>query len=348
MLLGVDYKSPIENRCALFYIERPATRYSHMKHLNTFFRRAAGCALALAAAQCAPALAQPAATVALAAQPVLVGEHAVSGPFHDFAPSLAPDGKTLLFTRTDSGFSRMTLMQSRLVDGKWQAATVLPFSGLWNDGDGVLSPDGTRYVFISNRPAGGNLPKGDLDLWQVQKRADGSWGEPQRLADGINSEVNEIYPSIAADGTLYFGRAGSNPVLRSRLENGVYQPPELLPFNGFSFAIAPDQRFGILGQPDASRNIDLYYVARNGQGWDKPVRLDGPVNSPQHDMAGSITPDGKRLLFVSTRAGKAQAWPRQRSVRSADDVAAELNGVALNGLRNIYELDLSALPRPAQ
>jgi hypothetical protein len=203
-------------------------------------------------------------------------------------------------------------------------------------------------VFISNRPASGSTPKADLDLWVVLRQPDGSWGEPQRLPNTINSDVNEVYPSIAADGTLYFGRAGSNPVLRAQLKDGVYHAPELLPFTGFSFAIAPDQRYGILGVVDASRNIDLFYVARSDQGWDKPLKLDGPVNSPQQDLAGSITPDGKRLLFVSTRTGKGQSWPRQRPVRTADEVAAELHGVALNGMRNIWQLDLSALPRPAK
>ncbi|HWJ96264.1 MAG TPA: hypothetical protein VNT33_16165, partial [Telluria sp.] len=164
-----------------------------------FSIRLAG-ALALALfGQASPAFAQHAApTLALPTQPQLVGEAVISGPFHDFAPSVSADGKTLYFTRTDSGFSRMTLMQSQRAGGQWEAPTVLPFSGVWNDGDGVLSPDGKRYVFISNRPASGSTAKADLDLWVVLRQPDGSWGEPQRLPDTINSDVNEVYPSIAA------------------------------------------------------------------------------------------------------------------------------------------------------
>jgi hypothetical protein len=98
----------------------------------------------------------------------------------------------------------MTLMESRLVNGRWQAPTVLPFSGTWNDGDGALSPDGSRFLFISNRPVSGDTAKADLDLWEVSRTRDGNWGEPRRLPDSVNSNVNEVYPSIAADGTLYF------------------------------------------------------------------------------------------------------------------------------------------------
>ncbi len=304
-------------------------------------RRGATLAVLLASIHSVPGTAADApAPLPLPTQPQLVGEGAVSTAFHDFAPSLTADGKTLLFTRTDVGFSRMVLMQSRLVDGRWQTPTVLPFSGVWNDGDGTLSPDGKRYVFISNRPADGGKPKADLDLWQVLRQADGNWSAPQRLPAHINTDVNEIYPSIAADGTLYFGRAGGGPIMRSPLVDGAYAPPQALPFTGFSFAVAPDQSFGILGIIDANRNSDLFHVPRTAQGWGEPRRLDGPVNSPQGEFAGSIRPDGKALLFVSTRREGPQAWPRAQPVRSADDVAGELQGVAGNGLRNIYMVEL--------
>ena len=301
-------------------------------------------AFLLAAACHAPLLAAEAPELPLPAQPQLVGEGVVSSAFHDFAASLTPDGRTLLFTRTDAGFSRMTLMQARLVDGKWEAPTVLPFSGRWNDGDGALSPDGTRYVFISNRSEGGATAKADLDLWQVLRRADGSWGEPTRLPAHINSDANETYPSLAADGTLYFGRAGGGPMLRAKLVDGSYAALEPMPFGGVSFAIAPDQRFGILAMMDANRNIDLYYVAREGQAWTAPRRLAGPVNSPQMEFTGSIRPDGKALLFASTRRDDAVSWPRRQAVRSAAEVNAELLGLAHNGLRNIYSVELPPLP----
>ncbi|KFI07157.1 PD40 domain-containing protein [Massilia sp. BSC265] len=291
-----------------------------------------------------PALAADAPSLPLAAKPRLVGEGTVSGPFHDFAPALTADGRTLLFTRTDVGFSRMTLMQARLVNGKWEMPTVLPFSGRWNDGDGALSPDGARYVFISNRTEGGAQPKADLDLWQVMRQADGSWGEPTRLPDHINSGLNETYPSLAADGTLYFGRAGGGPILRAKLVNGAYAAPEPMPFTGMSFAIAPDQSFGILAMADANRNIDLFHVGRDGQAWSAPRRLDGPVNSPQMEFTGSIGADGKTLLFSSTRRDAGVTWPRQGTLRSAADVDGELLGVAHNGLRNIYSIDLPAFP----
>lgn len=281
--------------------------------------------------------------IPLKAQPQLVAPGVISNSLHEFAPSLAPDGKTFYFTVTDSGFSRMVLMQSILRDGQWQHPTVLPFSGVWNDGDGTLSPDGKRFVFISNRPATGTTARADLDLWEVLRQDDGSWGEPRRLPDTINTAVNETYPSLAADGTLYFGRAeAGSPIFRSRLVNGVYQPPERMPFSGFSFAIAPDQRFGILGVPDANRGSDLHLVRQTDGKWSAPERLDGPVNTPAAEFAGALANGGRTLLFVSTSRA-AQTWPRAHRVTSYEDVQAELGAIVENGLRNIYQVDISAL-----
>lgn len=279
-----------------------------------------------------------------AAPAELVGPQTVSTSFHDFAASLTPDGRSLLFTRTDSGFTRMTLMQSSLKDGRWQAAAVLPFSGKWNDGDGVLSPDGKRYLFISNRPASGTQAKADLDLWEVEKTADGAWGEPRRLPDTINSSVNEIYPSLASDGTLYFGRAGADSQLfRSRMVAGAWQAPELLPVSGVSFAIAPDQSFAVVGMMDAGRNLDLYRVMREGEAWSKPVRLGASVNTPLMEYASSVTPDGRSLLFSSTRRDGSVSWPRPQAVTSAAQVAEELNGAIFNGSRNVYAVPVSVM-----
>jgi hypothetical protein len=287
----------------------------------------------------------PAPVLTLSARPELVGEGIVSASLSEFAPTLTPDGRTMIFAVTDVGFTRMTLMESRLVNGRWQAPTVLPFSGTWNDGDGALSPDGSRFLFISNRPVSGDTAKADLDLWEVSRTQDGKWGEPRRLPDSVNSNVNEVYPSIAADGTLYFGRAGvESPLYRSRLVGGIQQSPERLPFGGFSFAIAPDQSFAIVGVGDAARtNIDLHVVTFRDGTWGTLRRLDAPANSPAQDLAAWISGDARTLYFVSTRRGPAASWPRSRRVGTAAEVAAELRGVTHNGLRNIYRLDVGEI-----
>lgn len=277
------------------------------------------------------------------ATPELVGEGVVSTTLHEFSPAMSPDGGHLYYTVTDGVFSRMTLARSSWQDDAWAEPEVLEFSGVWNDGDLAIAPDGSRLFFISNRPASGQTPKADLDLWYVDRNAHGGWNTPVRLPDSINSDSNEVYPSVATDGTLYFGR--SRVIYRSRLVNGQYQPPEALSLTGFSFAIAPDQSFAIIGRPGATESdIDMFITEQTAKGWSTPVRLPDGVNSqPANDLAGSISADGKTLWFVSQRRNPAPVtWPRLRALTTYPEVRAELGG-AYNGLRNIFRIPVESV-----
>ena len=79
---------------------------------------------------------------------------------------------------------------------------VAPFSGQYSDYDPFVTPDGSRLLWISNRPVDGK-EKEDYDIWMVEKkdRGLGLAGSPRR-PDDTNAE--EFYPSVAANGTLYF------------------------------------------------------------------------------------------------------------------------------------------------
>lgn len=275
-------------------------------------------------------------------EPELIAAGVVSTSLHEFSPALSPDGETLYFAMTNGSFARMTLLRSEWKRGVWSTPQVLPFSGVWNDGDVGLAPDGKRLFFISNRPASGGTAKADLDLWYVDRRNGGAWDRPVRLPDGINSDRNEVYPSIAADGTLYFGR--DRVIYRARYAQGAYQAPEPIGLEGFSFAIAPDQSFAVVGRPGATEtDIDLFWVERQRDGsWSSPIRLPEGVNTVgANDLAGAFSPDGKTLLMVSQRR-TAVAWPRNAPVTSYAAARAELE-VSGNGMRDLYRVPVATL-----
>jgi Tol biopolymer transport system component len=219
---------------------------------------------------------------------------------------------------------------------------VLPFSGVWNDGDVALSPDGRRLFFISNRPKPGSAePKKDLDLWYVDRMADGRWGEPVRLPDAINTDVNEVYPSVASDGTIYFGRDGK--IHRARFAMGRYQSPEPTGLDGFSFAIAPDQSIAVVGRPGKiAGDIDMYLVEQHAGAWSVPVRLSDAINSSASDLAGAFSANGRTFYFVSQRKSFPAAWPRSGRVDTYDEVRVELDKPG-TGLRDIYEVSIEYL-----
>lgn len=68
-----------------------------------------------------------------------------------------------------------------------------------------LSPDGTLLFFASDRKEG----HGGTDIYMSNKLPNGTWGIPINLGSVINTQYNEDFPSISADGkTLYFCSEG--------------------------------------------------------------------------------------------------------------------------------------------
>jgi peptidoglycan-associated lipoprotein len=70
-------------------------------------------------------------------------------------------------------------------------------------GHPALNPTGDTLYFVSDAPGG----MGGKDIWMAE--LDGNeWVNPQPLGAGINTEADEMYPYVHADGTLYFASNG--------------------------------------------------------------------------------------------------------------------------------------------
>jgi len=277
-------------------------------------------AVACIALFCAPAPRQstPAQRGALAAhpyasakplgEPKIFAEGVLSTGDFESHPAFTPDGRTLYFLKNAPDFSFWTIVVSNFRNGRWQAPEVAPFSGRYSDADPFITPDGSRLYFISTRPldakAGGG-PK-DLDIWMVERAASG-WGEPKNLGVPVNSPGAEWFPTVASDGTIYFGSdreggKGRTDIYRARLVGGKYERAENLgeeintQFNEFEPLIAPDQSFLIFmcgGRQDARGGFDLYLSYNREGRWTKPVNLGDKINSPGNEYSPAISPDGK-------------------------------------------------------
>ena len=64
--------------------------------------------------------------------------------------TLTPDGREFYFTKHHD-FARHHIMVSRLAQGQWSQPALVPISGVYNDREPRLSPDGRRPYFSSNR-----------------------------------------------------------------------------------------------------------------------------------------------------------------------------------------------------
>jgi Tol biopolymer transport system component len=295
-----------------------------------------------------------------AARPAAVADTAelfapgiVSTPLDELNVAFTPDGHELFYSLNTVDDGLGVIVTSRLEHGRWSASAVASFSGQYSDYDPFVTKDGKQLFFISNRPKGsGTYDPQDYDIYVVERTASG-WGAPRNLGAPINTNTPEFYPSVAADGTLYFsarreGGQGSFDLYRSQLVDGRYGPPENLgvAINGRSAEIdsyvAPDQSYIIFasyGRPDDLGGGDLY-ISHNDHGrWTPAKNLGSPVNSSAREYCPSVSPDGRYFYWTSKRGFSNHPLTRRLSIGELKDSLTSIR----NGGGNVYRTPLAAV-----
>ena len=134
-----------------------------------------------------------------------------------------------------------------------------------------VNPTGTRMYFTSVR-------KGGFDFQNENSKAN-DWGED-----------------------LYY----------SRFERGSWTPPELLPQpinstgNDFGSAFTGDGQTMVYVKCSDTKGVgscDLYITELKGTTWSEPVNMGNVVNSDDWESQPTISSDGNRIIFTSTRKG---------------------------------------------
>ena len=304
-----------------------------------------------AAAQNSAQQKHPYATAKPLSGPAIFAEGVVSTGDFDSHPAFTPDGKTLYFVRSTPNFTRWTILITRFEKGRWKTPEVAPFSGQYSDADPFITPDGSRFYFISNRPVA-EKAKPDLDIWVMENTATG-WSDPKNVGAPINSSGSEWYPTVAANGTIYFGSdreggKGRTDIYRSRFVGGKYAPPENLgdaintQFNEFEPLIARDESFLIFmggGRADGHGGFDLYISYNRNGAWTKPANLGNKINSEGNEYSPVVSPDGKYFFWSSTRSTADK--PSQQRL-DYPHLMQSLRSPG-NGLGDIYQIDIDVL-----
>jgi len=232
--------------------------------------------------------------------------------------AMMPDGSEMYFCVTVGGYAFTALMATERINGIWTEPHVVPFTSnpKYHDIEPAISPDGSKFYFVSDRPLEeGSEELRNEDIWVADRKADG-WGEPYNLGPPVNSDDSEFFPSVTADGTIYFTRGStadrSNYIYRSRFVEGVYTEPERLgtevnatrsQYNAF---ISPDESYIIVcmaGLPESVGGIDYYISFRDENDvWTGPINLGSVVNTEgSQEFSPYVSPDGKYFFFMSTR-----------------------------------------------
>lgn len=90
----------------------------------------------------------------------------------------------------------------------------------------TISPDGNRMMFVSDREGGA----GNLDIWMLERRVDGTWSAMQHAGEALNSPGDEISPVLVSSDTLLFasngmGGIGGFDVYMAIYRNGRWTDP---------------------------------------------------------------------------------------------------------------------------
>ncbi len=158
--------------------------------------------------------------------------------------------------------NRLQIYVSQRGGERWTDPVVLDLGGANSaDAHPSIAADGSWLVFASDRDGG----QGGMDLWGVQKQGE-MWGVPFNLGPTVNTDGNDVFPFLHADGTLYY-----STTVQSDLGSGA--------------------------------NLDLVYSRQERGEWTEPMPLGAPFNSPADDFGLVVDPVNKSGFFASTRAG---------------------------------------------
>jgi len=219
-------------------------------------------------------------------------------------PAFDPLSRDFYFVRSSPKFEGWRLMVSTCTSQGWSPPQSPAFAGDGVEADPFFTRDGHTLYFISTRSTDG-VKRKDLDLWRVDRTADGKWGTPQRLPEPVNSTGNEWFPRLALDGWLYFGsdRAGGlgkTDNWRARdAGNGQWQVENLgasinTAGNEYEPALSPDDSRMIIAADDG-----FYESRRSAEGhWLPRLKLPGSINVNGTEIGALFSPSGKSLLFA--------------------------------------------------
>jgi hypothetical protein len=232
----------------------------------------------------------------------------ISSPQFESHAAFDPTTGDLYFVRSSPAFEGWRILVSACAADGWSEPRPPVFAGDGVEADPYFTPDGRSLYFISTRSLNGVARK-DLDIWRVDRNAEGVWGAPVHLPEPVNSSGAEWFPRPGPDGWLYFGSSraggrGGNDIWRARADPAGRWSVENL---GAAVNTEGDE-YEPLPSSDGSRLIvtadgGLFEARRTGSGWSPRVKLGSEVNVNGTEIGAVFSPSGKSLLFSRDTKG---------------------------------------------
>jgi hypothetical protein len=162
----------------------------------------------------------------------------------------------------------------------------------------------------------------------------------------VRSSLNQGYPVVTDDGTLYFfsreSRDDNGDIYEAKQTAGGYTEPRNLgspvntPYHEVDPYVPADGSFLIYMsylRPDGIGGGDFYISFKEEDGsWSEPVNMGEPINSPADENRPFVTLDGRYFFFTSDRV-----------VQNADFADMRVDLRPGNGSRDVYWVDAAVI-----
>ncbi len=197
---------------------------------------------------------------------------------------VSPDGKRLAFVTGNEIF-----MIPADGDGKPVEATRLTTCPA-RDGSIAWSPDGKQLAYVCDRDV-----NQDVYVLDVETR------QERRMTTGVAPETS---PRFSPDGKSlgYVRGPGSRTLCIAPVGGGPERVVVEGPARG-GFAWSPDSAWFAFTRRDLANTTDVWVAPLDGRS--KPVNVS---RHPGTNSQPQWTPDGKRILFLSSRSGTTEIW----------------------------------------
>ncbi len=193
----------------------------------------------------------------------------VNTKFHEGSAVVSSDG-SLMFTRNNLFNGKMSVSKQGVNKLKlftasgnnWETITPFPFNNdEYSVGHPALNRESTLLIFSSDMPGG----FGGVDLYTSKRSSiHAAWEKPVNMGELVNTEGDEMFPSINKDSTLFFASTG---------------------------------HIGLGG-------LDIFQVLLKDEvAIGSVVNLGTPINSSVDDFGLIKSLDGKSGFFTSNRRG---------------------------------------------
>ncbi len=239
-------------------------------------------------------------------------DSAINTSQNEGTPWFSKNMEVMYFTRCftlSNSDDRCKIMETKRINEIWEEPIVLPFiQDKFNYSQPTLIENDSIMVFTADIEEAG----GPTDLYYTELLEDGTWAEPEKLPETINTQGNEKFPTGDGD-TLYFSTEylpgfGGYDIFKTYLRKDfTWAPPINLGYgvnsggDEFSFIIdyKAKPKTGILQQ-------GYFTSSKPGSGKDDIYRFTKQIQEIQITPIDTLTEKVKdpiaRSLFVTVRS----------------------------------------------